>query len=214
MAEAVIFDMDGVISKTSHYHTEAKKRQLEKYGISLGKDEIKERFAGVSSEIMFRKIFEEHGIKEDHRKAAEEKREIYRELIEGNIEPVEGVLELIDKLEKSYTLALASSSTEENIERVLEVLNLREKFEATVSAKEDGVKSKPDPGIYLEAAERIGAEPENCVAIEDGKKGMRSAKAAGITVVAFVEDTKKDHPADLKTSDMASLNREKLEEIS
>jgi beta-phosphoglucomutase family hydrolase len=214
MAEAVIFDMDGVISKTSRYHTEAKKRQLEKYGISLEKDEIEERFAGVSSEIMFRKIFEEHEIEKDHRKASEEKREIYRELIKGDIEPVEGISDLIEELEKNYTLALASSSTKRNIERVLEALNLREKFDVTVSAKEDRVKSKPDPGIYLKAAERIGSEPENCVAIEDGKKGMKSAKAAGMTVVAFVEDTKKDYPADLKTSEITSLNREKLEGIS
>jgi beta-phosphoglucomutase len=213
MIEAVIFDMDGVISRTSRYHTEAKKRQLEKYGISLEKEEIEERFAGVSSEIMFRKIFDEHGVEEDYREAAEEKREIYRELIEGNIEPVEGVLELIEELEENYKLALASSSTEENIEKVLEALDIKEKFEATVSAKEEGVRSKPDPEIYLEAAERIGADPENCVAIEDGKKGMKSAKAAGMTVVAYVDDTEKDYPADTETSDLASIDVEKLEEI-
>lgn len=214
MLEAIVFDMDGVISRTSRYHTEAKKQQLEKYGITVEKEEIEERFAGVSSEIMFRKIFDEHGVEEDHREAAEEKRGIYRELIEGNIEPVEGALELIEELEEDYKLALASSSTKENIEKVLEALDIKEKFEATVSAKEEGVKSKPDPGIYLKAAERIGVNPENCVAIEDGKKGMESAKAAGMTVVAFVKDTENDYPADVKTSDLSSLDLEKLEEIS
>jgi HAD superfamily hydrolase (TIGR01509 family) len=214
MPEAVIFDMDGVISKTSRFHTEAKKKQLEKYGISLGKDEIEERFAGVSSEILFRKVFEEHGVEEDHRKAAEEKREIYRELLEGEIEAVEGVIELIKELKDRYTLALASSSTEQNIEKVLDALDLNEKFQATVSAKEEGVKSKPDPSIYIEAAERIAVEPDNCVAIEDGRKGMKSVREAGMAVVAYVDDTDKKFPADLKISDMRSLDAGKLEKIS
>ena len=82
-----------------------------------------------------------------------------------------------------WPLAIASSSNPELIEVVLRAAGLRELFPVAVSS-EEVARGKPAPDVYLEAARRLGVEPARCVAVEDSHNGIRSAKAAGMRVVA------------------------------
>jgi beta-phosphoglucomutase-like phosphatase (HAD superfamily) len=94
-----------------------------------------------------------------------------------------GAQEAVRGLAGHFTLAVASSANRELIELVLELAGLERHFAAIVSS-EEVARGKPAPDVYLEAARRIGAQPEACVAIEDSSNGLRSAHAAGMGVIA------------------------------
>ncbi len=88
-----------------------------------------------------------------------------------------------ERLAARWPLAVASSSNRELIDFVLEVSGLAHFFQATVSS-EEVPRGKPAPDVYLEAARRLGVDPERCAAVEDSENGIRSAKAAGMRVIA------------------------------
>jgi HAD superfamily hydrolase (TIGR01509 family) len=97
---------------------------------------------------------------------------------------INGAREAVERLAARWPLGLASSSNREVIDLVLEVSGLAQFFRVTVSS-EEVARGKPAPEVYLEAARRLEAPPERCVAIEDSENGIRSGKAAGMRVVAI-----------------------------
>ena len=94
-----------------------------------------------------------------------------------------GALDAVRSLAGAFTLGLASSSNRELIDAVLEAGGIEELFRATVSS-EEVARGKPAPDVYLEAARRLGADPADCVAVEDSHNGIRAAKAAGMRCIA------------------------------
>ena len=94
-----------------------------------------------------------------------------------------GALEAVRRVGASVPLAIASSSNRELIDVVLRASGLAADFRATVSS-EEVPRGKPWPDVYLEAARRLGVDPARCGAVEDSHNGIRSAKAAGMRVVA------------------------------
>jgi HAD superfamily hydrolase (TIGR01509 family) len=94
-----------------------------------------------------------------------------------------GALEAVRRIGASVPLAIASSSNRELIDVVLRASGLAADFRATVSS-EEVPRGKPWPDVYLEAARRLGVDPVRCGAVEDSHNGIRSAKAAGMRVVA------------------------------
>jgi HAD superfamily hydrolase (TIGR01509 family) len=105
---------------------------------------------------------------------------IYRE----QLPLLPGAVEAVDRLAARWPLAVASSSNRELIDLVLELSGLESHFRVTVSS-EEVARGKPAPDVYLEAARRLGVEPGRCAAIEDSENGIRSAKAAGMCVLAI-----------------------------
>ena len=96
---------------------------------------------------------------------------------------IHGAVDAVRRAAARWPLAIASSSNPELIEVVLRAAGLRELFPVTVSSQEVP-RGKPAPDVYLEAARRLGVEPAACTAVEDSHNGIRSAKAAGMRVVA------------------------------
>jgi HAD superfamily hydrolase (TIGR01509 family) len=94
-----------------------------------------------------------------------------------------GAVDAVLALAGRWPLAVASSSPPELIEVVLAAAGVADRFRVTVSS-EEVARGKPAPDVYLAAAERLGVDPAHCVAIEDSANGLRSAAAAGMTVVA------------------------------
>jgi HAD superfamily hydrolase (TIGR01509 family) len=94
-----------------------------------------------------------------------------------------GAVEAVRALADRWPLAVASSSPPELIRVVLDAAGVADRFRVTVSS-EEVARGKPAPDVYLAAAERLGVDPAQCVAIEDSANGLRSAAAAGMTVVA------------------------------
>jgi len=95
-----------------------------------------------------------------------------------------GACEAVTRMADRWPLGLASSSNREVIDLVLDALGITERFAVTVSSEEVG-RGKPAPDVYLEAARRLGVDPEACAAIEDSQNGIRSAHAAGMRVLAI-----------------------------
>jgi HAD superfamily hydrolase (TIGR01509 family) len=97
---------------------------------------------------------------------------------------LDGAVAAVERLAAAWPLAIASSSNRELIDAVLAATPLGPLFELTVSS-EEVARGKPAPDVYLEAARRLGVEPDRCAAIEDSHSGIRAAKAAGMRTLAI-----------------------------
>lgn len=185
MIKAVIFDLDGVIIDTAHYHYIAWKRLASEFGITLTPAH-NELLKGVSRMRSLEIILSLGNIKlprEQQELLAEKKNNWFVEYIEA-IRPEEifpGVIELIRNLrKKNIKVGLASSS--KNAPRVIELLGISSDFDTLV----DGtmiVQTKPDPEIFLLAAHKLGIEPKYCLVFEDAEAGVEAALAAGMKCV-------------------------------
>jgi HAD superfamily hydrolase (TIGR01509 family) len=95
-----------------------------------------------------------------------------------------GAVDAVERLAARWPLGLASSSNREVIDAVLEAAGIAGRFRATVSS-EEVARGKPAPDVYLEAARRLGIDAAACAAVEDSRNGIRSARAAGMRVIAI-----------------------------
>ena len=201
-----IFDMDGVISDTQNLQANNEEKLLNKYGIQLSADEITEKYAGVSDEEFFPKVFSDFGKQVDLEKVTEEKWEMIFSEAKGTIKEISGSVDFIKILyNNDYRLAVASASIKPFIKLVLNELGKEEYFLVKVRGTEVS-NGKPAPDIFLEAARQLQVSPEDCIVIEDGVNGMRAAKNAGMKCIGLVNDKRKDYPADYIVSSFAEID--------
>ncbi|MBD5549559.1 MAG: beta-phosphoglucomutase [Lachnospiraceae bacterium] len=184
---AIIFDLDGVLVFTDRYHYQAWKQLADRLGIYFD-ESINNRLRGVSRMDSLEIILERSAVRysqAEKEKFAEEKNEHYRELL-ASMRPSDvstDVRETLDELaRRGYRLAIGSSS--KNTRFILGQVGLMERFEA-ISDGTNILHSKPDPEVFLKAAEFLGEEPSNCIVVEDALAGIDAAKAAGMTAVGI-----------------------------
>ena len=183
MIEAVVFDLDGVIVDSEHVWDEVRQRLAEERG-GRWHDEASRDMMGMSSLEWSRYMHDVIGLAEP---PEEINAEVVRRLVDVYREQLpllDGAVGAVEALAKRWPLALASSSNRELIELVLRESDLDRWFTATVSS-EEVARGKPAPDVYLEAARRLGVDAGRCAAVEDSENGIRSAKAAGLRVVAI-----------------------------
>jgi beta-phosphoglucomutase len=191
LIRAAIFDLDGVIVDTAHYHYLAWKQLSAELGIDLTLED-NERLKGVSRMRSLEIILEIGGVtlpERDKELLADKKNRWFVELIE-KMTPSEifpGVQNLIEEFRsKGIRIGLASSS--KNAPRVLDLLQIRSQFDVIV----DGTMithSKPDPEIFLLAASRLALEPKDCVVFEDAEAGVEAALRAGMKCVGVGDES-------------------------
>lgn len=206
--QAVIFDMDGVLTDSEPLHVQAEKETFASCGVALKPSDLY-RYMGRTPRILIQGIIEQYGlnIRADalYPRHSERLRELYR----SRAEPIPGVLKFLRRcLRQGLKLGLASSSEMGLIRIVLEKLQLSDSFDAVTSGDEAG-RVKPDPDIFLLTARRLNCPPERCAAIEDSGAGVRAAKAAGMFCVGFKGTNSPDQdlsPADLQVDDFRSWN--------
>ncbi|MBI5467250.1 MAG: HAD family phosphatase [Candidatus Kerfeldbacteria bacterium] len=197
----VIFDMDGVIADTQRLHAQAEHALLRQRGIHLTPEEITHRFSGVSGHEMFSTIFQEHNHSGSVDEIVTEKRAVMMGHAASDIVPISGVQALIKRLKDAgLTLAVASASGPDFIEKVLESVQVRQHFDALASSREVA-RGKPAPDVFLLAAKKVGVVASACMVIEDGISGMQGARAAGMACIALVEphrlQSNTNYPADV-----------------
>ena len=188
--KAIIFDLDGVICFTDRYHYQAWKALADRLGIYFD-ETINNRLRGVSRmeslEIILERADRQYSDEEKEAFAAE-KNALYRGLLE-NMSPADLSAEVKDTLDelrrRGYLLAIGSSS--KNTGFILERIGLSGYFDAVADGT-DITRSKPDPEVFLVAAEKLGISPEQCAVVEDAKAGIEAAKAAGMTAIALLGD--------------------------
>lgn len=188
--KAIIFDLDGVICFTDKLHYRAWKKLADRLGVYFD-ETINDRLRGVSRMASLEIVLERSGktwSPEEKEAFAEEKNEYYRELL-GTMSPEDLSEEVSDTLltlrERGYLLAIGSSS--KNTKTILQRIGLGVFFDA-VSDGTDITRSKPDPQVFLIAAEKLGVKPEQCAVVEDAKAGIQAAKGGGMTAFAFGGD--------------------------
>lgn len=181
--------MDGTLVDNSDVHMRAFEIFCARYGVTDWRDKLGQAI-GMGNDDIMRLILPEEILREKGLAAlAEEKEAIYRELYAPEIEPVEGLVRLLDRLrERGIRCAVGSSGCMKNIEFVLEKCRIKHCFDAMVSG-DDVTRCKPDPEIYLAAAAALGIAPADCVVFEDAKAGIESARRAGAGRVVALATT-------------------------
>jgi HAD superfamily hydrolase (TIGR01509 family) len=181
--EAVVFDLDGVIVDSEPIWDEVRERYTLERGGRYD-DKAQRAMMGMSSTEWSRYIHDELGVNVPPVQINADVVELMAARYREHLPLIPGAREGVERMACSFPCGLASSSNRRLIDEVLELGELAEFFRATVSS-EEVPRGKPAPDVYLEAARRLGVAPEGCAAIEDSHAGIRSAKAAGMRVVAI-----------------------------
>lgn len=195
--KAVLFDMDGVIFDTESVYLDAWTKVFNKHGYKLTK-EVYMSVMGRGRQNVIKRFLSEYGQDLPIAEMYKEKDEIVAEAIEkGQVSIKVGAKEILNFLkERGYKLALATSAKRERAAKQLKMANLEEAFDAIVCGDEV-INSKPDPEVFLKAAEKLSMHPNNCIVIEDSPAGVKSAYNAKMMCI---------HVEDLKKADEEMLN--------
>lgn len=187
MIKACIFDLDGVIVDTAHYHFLAWKRLANELGHDLTEQE-NERLKGVSRMKSLEIILDLAGISlnEAHKEMlANKKNSWFVDYVERMLpeEIFPGVKQLIREL-KSNGIKVGLASSSKNAKTVIHLLQIQNEFDAIV----DGAmitQTKPHPEIFLKTAEKLGIDPKDCIVFEDAEAGVEAALAAGMRCIGI-----------------------------
>jgi beta-phosphoglucomutase family hydrolase len=198
-AKAVIFDLDGTLIDNNSYHLETWKKYLEKSGRSISDEEFNANFNGRTNQDVIEYIYGKKISKEKSLKYTLEKEALYREIYQPYIKPVFGLLELLEIVQtKKIPMAIATSGIQPNIDFMFEHIPIKKYFEVVVNSSHI-TKGKPDPEIYMKTASLLGVPAKNCLVFEDAVVGIKSAKAAGMKVIAIATTHPKE---ELSEADM------------
>ncbi len=197
--KAVIFDMDGVIIESEYRNFLAKLEVLKPYNISFDYDYYS-KFPGNSNLVVWEQIIKDFKIPETAEflnKIDLEKRE--QLILKEGHRQVSGAVDLVKRLSKKYTLALASGSPEKIIFDTVKFFDIEKYFKFIISG-ENIKRCKPAPDIFLITAKNLGIKPENCAVIEDSHNGVLAAKSAGMYCIGF--ENKNSGEQDLTPADI------------
>ena len=212
MIKGVIFDLDGVIVSTDELHYQGWKHMADGEGIYFDR-EINERLRGVSRmeslEIILEKATKTYTDAQKEALATL-KNDFYKELLATKLSPADilpGVNDVLAGLKaKGVKIAIGSSS--KNTPTILKQIGMDKTFDA-VSDGNNIKNSKPDPEVFLIAAERLGLKPGVCLVVEDAEAGITAAIAANMKTLA-VASAATDTRADLAASDLSKISVEQI----
>lgn len=185
--KGLIFDLDGVIVDTAKFHYLAWRKLANELGFDISEAQ-NEELKGVSRQRSLEKILGWGGVRLSEEQFSARmalKNENYLSYVE-NMSPgdlLPGVAEAINFLTVN-NIPFALGSASKNARTILEKTDLLEKFDAVVDGN-DVSKAKPDPEVFLIAAEKLNVDPENCVVFEDSLAGVQAANIAGMTSVGI-----------------------------
>jgi len=183
--EAFIFDMDGTLVDNMSFQYEAWRQFFSFHSVEMTFEEVKRQTAvGIPRKIVAN--FFDNRLKDEEIHAyLDQKEAFFQKLYGRHIMPINGLHEFLDQTkQKGIRVALATGSDYRNIDFTFNQLNIGRYFNAVVGA--DHVRrGKPDPESFLQAAERLGAAPKNCLVFEDSFGGIEAAQRAGMQIVAL-----------------------------
>lgn len=202
--------MDGVLLDSEHLTSQAAINYFEKKGFAV-KHEDFIPFYGTGENGFFGGVAAKYGIQYNNATEAELIYREYEKLTEGEIEPLPGVVEFIGICKsKNLKIAVATSAMRFKLEINLKLLGFDNNiFEALVCGS-DITNNKPDPEIYITAAQKLGLKPEECIVVEDAPSGVKAAKASGAKCLALTTSVSKEElcEADWIVNDLSKYPNE------
>jgi HAD superfamily hydrolase (TIGR01509 family) len=191
-AKAVIFDMDGLMYDSERLAREAYRTIEVRHGFELPDSLLDSVMGFVCSEVKRRlqEYFDAEGISADARDIYRERNDLIMEMVyENGVPEKPGLRELIEYAHSAdKKLAVASAASPGRVDVFLKKSGLSESFDVVVNGG-DVRNGKPDPEIFLTAADRLGLAPEECLVLEDSNNGVLAAAAAGIPVIVIPDRT-------------------------
>ncbi len=197
---AVVFDLDGVLLDSEAVWSSARQELVRRRGGHWTQAAAREML-GMSSREWSRYMRDRLALEMDPKEISAAVVQLVAESYERELPVIAGADAVLRELAARWPLALASSANRQIIELVLARSGWRDLFKVTVSS-EEVAHGKPAPDVYLEATRRLALAPARCVAVEDSAAGIRSARAAGLVVVAVPN---RDFPPDAEALGRADL---------
>ena len=182
MIKCIIFDCDGTLVDSEFLANLALARLLEQYDVVLDPAELMSRFRGWKLAEILDTIQKEADISLPSNFVTAY-RQLFSKLSREQLEPIEGVKQTLDQIQ--LPMCVASSGPMHKIEESLRLTELDHYFDDLLFSAYDINLWKPDPGLFLHAAQMMGAKPEECLVVEDSKVGVQAALRAGMQAVYF-----------------------------
>jgi len=184
---AIVFDFDGVLANSEPLHLQAYQAVLGELGVSLGRDEYYQQYLGFDDGTMLRTVSEHRGLgwtSNEISGIVARKTVIFDEIVASTDVIYPEAVACVERLARALPLGIASGALRHEIEAILRRSSLDKHFRFIVAAGET-TRGKPAPDPYRRAARLHSRPPEQCVAIEDSRWGIESAKDAGLHCVGI-----------------------------
>lgn len=189
---AVVFDLDGLMFNTEELYQDVGSEILRRRGYEFT-PELLDRMMGRPSRVALQIMIDTHALRATVEELLAETDEIFPEILQARLAPMPGLLDLMEALERrGLPKAIATSSRRTFVETVLGQFDFQPRF-APILTSEDITEGKPHPEIYLQAAARLGIEPQQMLVLEDSHNGCRAAVAAGAIAVAVPGEHSRRH---------------------
>ncbi|ASW53312.1 HAD family phosphatase [Plantactinospora sp. KBS50] len=209
MTDAVIFDLDGVIVDSEPVWEEVRRAYVDRHG-GRWQPDSQRRLMGMSTGEWAAYLSGELGVQRSPEQVATEVVDEMTERYAAHVPLIAGAVQVVRRLAGRWPLGLASSSPPRLIDAALAAAGVAGEFRATLST-ERVPRGKPAPDVYLAVAQRLGAHPSRCVAIEDSSNGVRSAAAAGMRVIAVPHGA---YPLDPDVAARTALTIGRIDELT
>jgi HAD superfamily hydrolase (TIGR01509 family) len=206
---AVVFDLDGVLIDSEPVWEEVRRAYVAEHGGRWLPDSQR-RLMGMSTAEWASYLSRDLGVDRPPEEVAREVLERMAERYREGPPLLPGATEAVERLAERWPLGLASSSSRQLIDLVLEAAGMAGRFAATVST-EEVAHGKPAPDVYLEVAARLAADPSACAAVEDSSNGVRSAAASGMRAIAIPSAR---YPLDDDAAARAATILDRLDELT
>jgi HAD superfamily hydrolase (TIGR01509 family) len=201
--------MDGVLVDSNPYHKIALNQFCEKHGYHLTDEQLLNKVSGRTNKEWLTNLC--GNLTDDQlTKYANDKEALYRNLYKSEIKPMKGLIGFLDLLNKhNIARAIGTSAPQSNVEFTLSATGT-EKYFPIILNDSDIQHSKPNPEIYLKAAQRLGFDPSNCIVFEDSLSGVKAGKASGAKMVGITTTHSK---SELRETDFVIDNFEDLDPL-
>ena len=189
---AVVFDMDGLMFNTEDVYTAVGSEMLRRRGHSFSA-ELKDAMMGLRPQPTFEAMIRHCNLTETWQQLVAESNRLFLDLLDDQIAPMPGLMELLDDLQQAgIPKAIGTSSARELVDACLRPFDLQGRFQFILAA-EDIVHGKPHPEIYLTAAQRFGVPAAEMLVLEDSRNGCLAAASAGAFTVAIPGEHSREH---------------------
>jgi HAD superfamily hydrolase (TIGR01509 family) len=209
---AAVFDMDGLMFNTEDVYYQVGSELLRRRGCEFSR-ELSDAMMGRPPQPSFEVMIQWHSLTDTWRTLAAESEELFISLLDEYLAPMPGLFDLLDRLEAAgIPKAICTSSSRRVMTAVLSRFSMEPRFQFTLTA-EDIVHGKPDPEIYLKAAQRLGIKPQEMLVLEDSQAGCRAAAAAGAFAVAVPGAHSAKHDFSVASLVIRSLGDRRLYDV-